>query len=249
MLMSTNYPSLCLIGGGEADPFLHTMLELQDQPNVLVVPSACTKQESYDRKVPPTLAMFEDKGVPTTVLHNFGKDPSTTQMEEKIGRANLIYTIGGYTPELRSFLTRTGFDAYLIQASEGGKTLCGKSAGALLAFEMGQSDPTSTLYNNADPNSYAYIPMLGLIKSLGIVHADQINKPRNVPRIDAAIDDDLAGEDTAIAMSNDAALITSNNQVRPVRLTARSYVRVISAQANGKKIIQDIDDVDTSRFI
>jgi cyanophycinase-like exopeptidase len=202
--------SYCLIGGGDKLPIISRALEFIDQPNVLIISDACTKPETYQKKVPSIVKLFEELGVPSVTLNEFGATPTELELSDRFGSANVLYTVGGHTPTLIDKIKTAGKAEKIMAASAEGKMLMGTSAGALLPFERGQINPAKN--PNLDEWDYEIIPLLGMIRAIGVVHANKIDPSQSVNRLDsflASAGIELTNDQKGISLDEGAGLITN----------------------------------------
>ncbi len=117
------------------------------------------------------MQFFADMGVKTTLLHEFGGLPSRTKMEHEIGRAALIYTIGGNTPYLLSQLRLADGEAPLREALVSGKPHAGVSAGALLPFALIHSNVSARPAQ--EKWDFEVLHGLAVVDAIATAHANQ----------------------------------------------------------------------------
>lgn len=205
------------IGGGEKTPAITHALDLtgQTRPNILLIPSASSTPTSYEKKSKLYTDYFDGLGISTSLLHEFGEDPSANRIEHEIGRAALIYTIGGNSPYMLATMRRHGTDVALGNAIRGGKVHAGLSAGALLPFELALSNPAKK--PEIEEWDFEYLAMLGLVEGAVTVHADKHDKTPNGPRSDsryeALVRTFPQSVDHGYAIDNDAALVINDDEL------------------------------------
>lgn len=211
--------NIVAIGGGKKRPSIEYAIEhFVDTPNVLLIPSACSTEESHARKVNACIKFFQSVGLPNVdVLHDFNKNPTPTKLDESFGQAGIMYVIGGNTPYLHKTIRAHGSDQRIVDATRTGVTLSGTSAGALLPFRVGQTLPVP---NPAEVEwEFENVPGLGLVPAAACVHA---NRHEDTPagkrpdtRMDAFIANLPEGEQTGYAIDHGAALIFSETLREP----------------------------------
>ncbi|RYZ96070.1 MAG: hypothetical protein EOO68_17465 [Moraxellaceae bacterium] len=222
--------NIIAIGGGNKNAAIHHAIDLtgKQKPNVLLLPSACSTELSYAKKVPLLTDYFEKLGVDVATLHDFKEHPSETKIAHELGRASMLYTIGGNSPHMLATMQEHGTDSAIRQSILDGKVHAGTSAGALLPFELAQSNiakrPTEEEWD------YEFLPMLGILKCVAAVHANQHDKTPYGPRADTRKEHMMshlpASAARGIAIDNGAAVVISGqgNGVITSDPTAGAYV-------------------------
>ncbi|MDB5166327.1 MAG: dipeptidase [Candidatus Saccharibacteria bacterium] len=199
------------IGGGVKKPALQHTIETigAEHTDVLILPSACTTQSSYDKKVPTTLALFESLGVVASVLHGYGERPTTTRIHHEIGRASLIHTIGGNSPYMMERLRETVLFQALKDALTEGKAHSGISAGALLPFQSMHSNGSRR--PQAEDWDFQFIDGLEVLPGVVTAHADGHDQTPYGQRSDSRMDHLLAHfpahNTQGLALENGASVI------------------------------------------
>jgi cyanophycinase-like exopeptidase len=219
--------NVCLIGGGQREPILRAALEsMPTSPNVLLVPSACSTASAYDKKVAAQIKQFAALGVAAEVLHTYGQAPSPTERAEKFGRATMIYTIAGNSPHMLRSLREHGTDQDIIDASAQGKMLAGSSAGALLPFDVGHSNPSA---KKGAVFEYTCLPMLGIIPAAAAMHADIIDPPKSVTRLqDFTARFPGLGHAYGLAINNNAGLLVIEGTPSIERSAETAAIHVVT---------------------
>lgn len=231
----------CLVGGGSKGPMLKEALEYVDDPRALLITEACSTPKSYDKKVPKLLDFFAELGVPAEVASEGNIPASAQEYGEKFGRNNVIYTIGGNTPKLIERLSLWGMVGHIKSAAAAGKLLAGTSAGALMPFAYGQTDPTATTAEQLD--NYQLVPLLGMLKTTGIVHANSIRPGFSTSRLDQLTSEQLRLTGHAIAIDENAALMRNPDTGIGLGLsTQEAYVHIVRLAANGQQMITSYQD-------
>lgn len=226
------------IGGGEKTPAVLHALDLSgaEKPHVLINPSSASTHASYDRKVPVITSYFADLGVTTSVLHEYGKTPSSERITHELGRASLVYTLGGNSPYMLATMRRHGSDQALTHAVREGLVHAGTSAGALLPFELAHSNIARRPAEEAW--DYAYLKTLGILPGVATAHADQHDPTpqglREQSRLDALLATFPSSVDLGYAIDNHAAIAFSpDTSPRVLRARPDAQARVIRRSANG----------------
>lgn len=236
------------MGGGAKEPILREALEaLPATPDILIIPSACSTEKSYARKVGPTTDLFKRLGAHATVLHEFDSTPSHIERDEKFGRATLIYTIGGHTPTLMKTLQAHGTDNDISDAARNGTMLAGVSSGALLPFRIAHICPAKQ--PEVELWDYQTIAALGLLAAAATVHANQIDPTKIVSRL-VDFTEHFSGldEDYGFGVESGAAMFLCGGDSRVLRSRETAEVHVVSKVGNVATSRTIEDDLDF-RFV
>lgn len=230
------------IGGGEKTPALNHALEMRAAiSDVLIIPTACSTERAYDRKVPATVDMFRELGVGARVLHEYGVAPTHTQLQHEIGNAALIYTIGGNSPYMIKTMREHGSDSVIKQAIEDGTVHAGTSAGALLPFELGWSciakQPAEEEWE------YEALPMLGAEAGLVTAHANQQDPtPRGLrpdTRLEAMLCAFPENAQTGLAIDNGAAVVIDGD-LKIIRADKNATATRIERDEDGQLTVYEL---------
>lgn len=229
--------NIVAMGGGERTQAFSHSIELtgSEKPAVLIIPTACSTEPSYGKKVPLTLQRFRQLGVEATVLHDFGERPSREQLTHELGRASLIYTIGGNTPYMLEELnTFGGFDA-LCSALRSGTVHAGTSAGALLPFELAHSNVAKKPVE--EEWDYEYLTTLGVVQGVATAHANQHDPTPGGIRADSRLQALIAtfplSVDVGYAIDNDASLVMTEAGTIAISERHNAGVHVLNRGADG----------------
>ena len=220
------------MGGGERTKAFDTTLELTGHEDVtaLIVPTACSTERSYSSKVPLTVDRFRDLGVKTSVLHEFGQSPSQERIAHELGRASLIYTIGGNTPHLLNQLHAFGGFDPIREAVLSGTLHAGTSAGALLPFEIAHSNIAKKPAE--EEWDYAFLPTLGVVPGVATAHANQHDPTpagrRQDTRLEALVSAFPQNMSVGYAIDNGASLVITDDAVGSINETTGSRVHLLS---------------------
>lgn len=198
------------IGGGEKTKAVTHALDLTgaEKPHVLINPSSASTKESYSRKVPMITEYFHELGVSTSVLHDYEMIPSAQRIDHELGRASMIYTLGGNSPYMLRIMRCHGSDLAIRRAIESGVVHAGTSAGALLPFELAHSNiakrPAEEKWD------YKYLKALGIIPGVATAHANQHDPTpsglRKESRLEALAANFPGHATIGYAIDNDAAI-------------------------------------------
>jgi cyanophycinase len=153
--------SLILVGGAEWQEgcsFDQEAWEAAGRPEVLVLPTAAA-YEHPDRAVATAAAWFASFGAEVRGLDVLARpDAEREDHAATVAGARFIYLAGGSPLHLRSVLKDSPVWSALVSAWEGGATVAGSSAGAMVL-----TDPM------VDPRGGAFTLGLGLIAPLAVV--------------------------------------------------------------------------------
>lgn len=229
------------IGGGEKTPAVTHALELTgaEKPHVLINPSSASTQASYDRKVPMITQYFEELGASTSVLHEYGVDPSAERLAHELGRTSMIYTLGGNSPYMLRTMQRHGSDVAIAHAMHRGLVHAGTSAGALLPFELAHSNVAKRPAE--EEWDYAYLETLGVLPGVATAHADQHDPTphglRDQSRLEALAATFPQAVDLGYAIDNHAAIaFTSDNAPQVIRSHPEAQARILRRSATDDSI-------------
>lgn len=153
--------SLLLVGGAEwtdGCTFDAEALEAAGRPEVLVLPTAAA-YEHPERAVSTAERWFSGLGGRAEGLDVLSRgDAEREDLAARVASARFIYLGGGSPLHLRSVLKDSAVWKALVSAWEGGATLAGSSAGAMVL-----TDPM------VDPRGGAFTVGLGLLAPLAVV--------------------------------------------------------------------------------
>lgn len=169
----------------------------RERPRVLFIPTASHDAGGYVNAV---CRVYRHLGCSFSTLLYFIDPAAAEHAAEKVEKADIIYVGGGNTQLLLETWRRFGLDRLLRQAADGGKLLCGLSAGAICWFAGGYSD--------FDPGSGAQpifrgIEGLGLLPGLCCPHYDEPGR--------GGFDSFLAGR-SGVALANNCALLVDGDR-------------------------------------
>lgn len=224
--------SIVAIGGGNREPAIRAALNQSstEHNQVLIIPTACSLPSSYSNKVSATTQFFANTmGLPAHVLHEYGETPSVDHIEHELGKASLIYTIGGNTPYLFEKMAQSGLDKALAATLRADTAIhAGVSAGALLPFELIHTNPSAR--PEKEIWDFAQLPGLGVLRGIAAAHADAHDKTPIGPRADSRLDNLLAhfpaDHALGLAIENGAGVIIGN-EPRVVTATPGAHVHLI----------------------
>lgn len=139
---------------------------------------------TYDAHEPRErqVVRFAELGARVRALDVATSDPSATEIEEALERADIVLVSGGNTLYAVDRWAAIGLDQSLRRAVEGGLVACGGSAGAICWFDGGHSDsmdPTSYLepLPEGDPRAsdwrYIRVDGIGVLPGLLCPHFDR----------------------------------------------------------------------------
>jgi len=218
------------IGGGEKDKAMRHALSVANNQNVLLVPSACSTEASYNKKVGLLVAYFQRFSIPDVqILHGYNETPSHSQIEDLVHSSGLAYVIGGNTPYMLDTIKSHGSDRQIAEATKNGMVLSGTSAGAILPFHHGQVNPAK--HPEAEAWDFEYVDGLGLIDATIGVHADKkdavINGHREKTRGEYLEESFAVIDDTAIAVDEGAAVSVTDTGLHVITAHPKAKVRIL----------------------
>jgi peptidase E len=143
---------------------------LEIRKNVLIVPSAAQTQEQYTKAVSEASVVFAGLGTAVSVLHAFGKEPSGEQIADELGKAHIVWGIGGDSSKAKDLYDRTGFGAALRDSRD--TVISGGSAGMVLQAEKAMS--WSTPVGKPEENAFIPVDGLGFVRATVSPHLDYI---------------------------------------------------------------------------
>jgi peptidase E len=222
-----------LIGGGEKDTMLDSALNAVDSPSVLIIPSACSTERSYNTKVPNTIAMFARFQLAAKVLHGFGETPTATMIEEMFGDDNVFYTIGANLPRLLENLRLHKTDQALKSAAQSDdKLLAGTSSGALYVFNKMHSVPVPD--HTVAGWDFKVLNGLDVVHAAAAVHANVQEPTKDITRLE---DFRRRFEDTGLtygfAIENNAALYITGDSASVLRSNPAAEVHLLHSSEDG----------------
>ncbi len=233
------------IGGGEKTPAVKHALDLSgaEQPHVLLNPSAASTQSSYDKKVAMLTESFKELGTNVSVLHEYDASPSQDRIAHELGRASLVYTIGGNSPYMLRTMATHGTDTALIRAIEDGLVHAGTSAGALLPFELAHSNISPTPAE--EEWEFAYLKTLGLIPGVATAHADQHDPTpsglHEKSRYEALLSNFPDSVDLGYAIENNAAIAFNDGRSRVIKSKPQAQAYLIHRDSNNELTSQVLE--------
>ncbi len=144
-----------------------TRLTGTTNPRLLFLPTASGDPESYYDVVRTHFG--RRLGCQTDVLYLIRRPPTTSEIEEKLSRAEIVYVGGGNTLMMMKVWRKLGLDTMLRQAWERGVVLSGLSAGAICWFASGNSD---ALKFKRPGSPHIRVRGLGFVNALFCPHYD-----------------------------------------------------------------------------
>ncbi len=237
--------NIVAMGGGERSRAFDESLALSgsEHPLVLILPTACSTEPSYAKKVPLTVERFTNLGVDVAVLHEYGEHPTKDQLAHELGRASLIYTIGGNTPYMLKQLNAfDGVDA-LRTTLHNGTLHSGTSAGALLPFELAHSNVAQRPAE--EEWDYAFLPTLGVVPGVATAHANQHDPTpqgkRTESRLEALAANFPANVTRGYGIDNSASLIITDQGMRVISEAPRANAYMLIREHSDNVAIEAIE--------
>lgn len=179
--------------------------------------------------------------------------PSRSEMEDAVGRADVILASGGNTLFAVDRWRRLGLDGLLRDALRRGAVLCGGSAGAICWFDGGHSDsmnpssfksyvlaehPPEIDERAAAAWDYIRVPGLGILPGLCCPHYDR-TQSNGVPRsVDFRAMMLRHDDEIGIAIDHFAALVVDGEDYRVVSPEGRS------GSSGQRPVVQHLSVVD-----
>lgn len=230
------------IGGGNKEPILAPIINRIETPDMVIIPTACSTEKSYDRKVAVSQKWCGEFGLKTSVLHEFGEKPSADKVAELLGRASIAYVIGGNTPYMLEKLPEHETDLAITSAVHRGMWLTGTSAGALLPFESGLSCPAK---KPAEEDwDYTYVSTLGIVPGAVTAHANQVDphphRTNGATRFEHFAQTLPLDQSVGFGIDNHAALVIDGDRTYVSRSDPQAAVHL--AFPNGETIMNIHDD-------
>lgn len=241
---------IAAIGGAPKDSILKSFVRDLDNPNALIIPSACSTESSYDKKVPVCIEMLSTLGLQATVLHDFEEIPTQTKIDHELGSASFAYVLGGNSPHMFKTLELHGTDTAIRSAVIGGLSLAGTSAGAILPFRNAMSCPVG---KPAEVEwDYAYLKGLGLIDACLTPHGDQVDP--HLTEIDRGNRRDnmlrtLPMGMLGISIENGAALVIDNDRAYVGRARNDASLHIMQHKGDFVDLKEIRDDAELTSSI
>lgn len=238
--------NILAIGGGGKDQAMDFAHERLDSHNVLVIPSACSNPNAYEKDGKVALAMtsFVELGYTPTLLHEHGQTPTKTQVEHEFGKTDIMYVLGGNTPYMLGNLALHKTDAAIKQAVAAGTWLSGTSAGGLLPFTEAFSCPAKK--PESEDWEYVYLKTLGILPVAATMHADQHDPTpqgkREGSRLDYFIETGLGSSTRGIAIPNGATLAIAEGDAQALYKTSETSRITLVQSEHGNTVSSPADD-------
>jgi peptidase E len=140
------------------------------EPRVCFIPTASGDSADYINRF---YSSFEK--LPCTSTHLALSHPQKSDPINTISESDIFYVGGGNTRETLAIWRKYGLDEALEEAWQGGKILCGISAGAICWFEQGISD--SVVEGELHP-----LTCLGFLPGIACPHYDEPSRRESFNR-------------------------------------------------------------------
>ncbi|MDR1026587.1 MAG: peptidase E [Lactobacillus sp.] len=140
----------------------------QKNPTLCFIPTASMDSKSYTKII--KYHFGKSLGCKVKVLNLVTNPPSFDKIEKIIMGADIIYVGGGNTRMMIEFWHKLGVDKVLKRAYDGGKVMCGLSAGAICWFKFGNSDSNKIEFGKE--KSMIKVSALGWIDAVLCPHYD-----------------------------------------------------------------------------
>ena len=200
------------IGGGEVtqnqtyeiDKFI-VESSTNENPDFLFMATASKDAEPYIKTIKE---LYESLGCKTDTLHLSNVEENREYVNQKIGKADIIYVGGGNTAYMMEVWKQYSIDKELIKAYTSGKVLAGLSAGSICWFIAGHSD--SEFIEDVENPKHKWVKGLGIIPYLHCPHYDEPER--------AGFDEFFKGQVAdAIAIENQAAVVWDNCEIKVIK--------------------------------
>ncbi|MBP6870327.1 Type 1 glutamine amidotransferase-like domain-containing protein [Candidatus Babeliales bacterium] len=211
------------IGGERLNKELPSKIDLRiielsgkSNPKILFIPTASLDDARYVQRF---IDYFQFLGGLVDVLYLYKEQPTSSEIQEKIAAADVIYVGGGNTLRMMNLWRKLGVDILLHQAFQAGKVLCGTSAGSICWFNHGNSD--SRKDNNPDAD-YIKVTALGFLNAMNCPHYNSESDRqasfkkmlKKYPGVGIALDDFAALE----IVGNQYKIVTSTDKAQGYKL-------------------------------
>ena len=233
-------PNIIAIGGGDNSAALHHAIEMTGvrRPTALIIPTEKTDREWFNESVANITDRLTAMGVNARLLHEFDQKPSVERAKDEIGRASLLYTLGGNTPVLLQALHDANIAQVVRDSIASGKVYAGLSAGALLPFELAHTNPSDDPVHEAW--DYQIVNGLGVLPAVATPHADDHELTpygsRKLSRGDELIAHFPEAVNLGYTIDNDASLVVSDGKERVIRTRPDAGVRRITRSGGALQI-------------
>lgn len=196
------------ISAGETLAIDRAIVELagKSRPRLLFLPTASGDAEGYAGTVKD---IYGSLGCEVEALLLHGPAASRAEIEEKLGRADIVYVGGGNTRMMLETWARLGVDGLLREALGRGALLSGLSAGAVCWFEAALSD--SNAFGGGEDWDYCRVPCLGFLRGTITPHYDD---RKAEPRFRRFLE---GARGSTLALENGAALLVEDGRYRLLR--------------------------------
>lgn len=239
--------NLCLIGGGNKEAIITEVVDWLEKPSVLILPTACSTEYSYARKVGNCVEMFKSLGVAQTVLNNFGVAPTVAEMDEKFGGTNMIYALGGHSPTMMCSMRQQGLDSRIKNAITNSHLYSGSSAGALAVFNKGFICPAKN--PKQEDWRYEFLDMLSVIDATATVHADGSDPTKYTTRLEHFSRMLPKNHELALGIDNFAALAIRDRECSVIRTGQSPTVHIVQDRSNRRPTVPIYDNFQLTEIL
>ncbi|MBU1055663.1 MAG: peptidase E [Proteobacteria bacterium] len=216
-----------LIGGGELRD-LETLkidesivqLSNTTNPKLLFIPTASHDSEGYIKTIEEVFG--EKLGCICDSLCVSNSNITYSEIELKIGSADIIYVGGGDTKYLIDIWKKEKVDRALKKVINTNKVLCGLSAGSMCWFEKGISD-TEIFSSNTEWN-YSLIDGLKIIPGIHCPHLDDREDEDAFNRYLKKKDIEFIG------IENNCAIVIENDKYRIIQSNKNKHAYLVKVK-------------------
>jgi peptidase E len=218
------------------------MTGLERQKNVLIVPTAKRKIETYETSVNSAKEAFSQRlGQKFMTLHDFEAMPSQSELQEKIDAADMVYVPGGDSDHMMETWQQHGIDKMLGKKALEGMVWLGASAGAIAPMTWGHSDSFS--YRVPEGEDWEYVKVNGLGLAPYAITPHYNTEPNGVSR--AAMFHNMFAQEydsaiTGLGIDDAAAVIINGKNLEAVAMKLQAGVWNITMNDERKMFIEKI---------
>lgn len=214
---------------GAASELLRQGVDLatpESRKKLIIIPTAKHTAEKHNSSIARVEASTAFRGLSIDTLHGFDEIPSTAQIEDKLGKADIVYITGGDTKRMMEMWQNSGVAKELIKRASEGLVVTGISAGAIAQFTWGHSDWRHYYAPEDEEWDYDRIDGLGLVGGIAITpHANSVLN-NGVVRVDdfQAMFEREQGPNLGLGLDNFAGIQINEGLITPISANPSSGV-------------------------